>query len=111
MINFDFYRRIYTTMMGHKSSLEILIKDLQNHGLTYSQTMFCQGRTVRWALAWTFCSIPLQDYLPLAHKKTKPITWSFASKYNFKGCVEIIPKLLTDLNVSFFVVNFFSAMK
>ncbi|XP_065208840.1 U6 small nuclear RNA (adenine-(43)-N(6))-methyltransferase [Planococcus citri] len=93
--------KIYTTMMGHKSSLEILIKDLQSHGLTYSQTMFCQGHTIRWALAWTFCSIELKDYLPDTHKKVKPITWTIDSKYNFKGCVERIPNLLTDLNIPF----------
>lgn len=62
--------------------------------------MFCQGHTVRWALAWTFSLKMLQDFLPATHKKIKPITWNLEPKYKYKGCVDAIPKLLTDLKVS-----------
>ncbi|XP_014255372.1 U6 small nuclear RNA (adenine-(43)-N(6))-methyltransferase [Cimex lectularius] len=47
--------RVYTTMLGHKSSLaplKLYIK--KNCEAKISSTMFCQGRTTRWGLAWTF---------------------------------------------------------
>lgn len=93
-------------MMGHKSSLEILIRDLQNDNITYSQTMFCQGHTVRWALAWTFLPITLKDFLPPTHKKVKPITWNLEPKFKYIECVEMIPRLLTSLKVNFLIFSF-----
>lgn len=48
---------IYTTMLGHKSSvgrvMEILTKKLIKNVCT---TEFCQGNTTRWGIAWSFSS-------------------------------------------------------
>uniref|UniRef100_A0A034WAK2 U6 snRNA m(6)A methyltransferase n=1 Tax=Bactrocera dorsalis TaxID=27457 RepID=A0A034WAK2_BACDO len=48
---------IYTTMLGHKSSvarvMEILSKKLITNVCT---TEFCQGNTTRWGIAWSFSS-------------------------------------------------------
>lgn len=53
--------RIYTTMIGHKSSLSPLKKLLRDHEVvSFKQTEFCQGHTTRWGLAWTFCNIDLR---------------------------------------------------
>lgn len=47
--------RIYTTMLGKKTSLPILKYELAKNGITnVGVTEFCQGRTMRWGLAWSF---------------------------------------------------------
>ncbi|KAI0223053.1 RNA N6-adenosine-methyltransferase mettl16 [Lamellibrachia satsuma] len=47
--------RIYTTMLGKKSSLAPLKAELHKHGISkFGTTELCQGRTMRWALGWTF---------------------------------------------------------
>lgn len=52
---------IYSTMIGHKSSLNALKKLLRNvNVVSFKQTEFCQGHTTRWGLAWTFCDIDLR---------------------------------------------------
>lgn len=49
------YYRIYTTMVGQKSSLDPLKTELARLGIVHNtQTEFCQGHTTRWGLAWTF---------------------------------------------------------
>lgn len=47
--------KIYTTMLGHKSSVDKIIKFLMAQGITnFCQTEFFQGHTTRWGIAWTF---------------------------------------------------------
>ncbi|XP_048509035.1 RNA N6-adenosine-methyltransferase mettl16 isoform X2 [Athalia rosae] len=47
--------KIYTTMLGKKSSLIFLQNELKKlHVENSTWTEFCQGRTTRWGLAWTF---------------------------------------------------------
>jgi methyltransferase len=44
--------RVFTSQLGKKSSLDQIqnyLKDIQ-----YIHTEFCQGNTMRWAIAWTF---------------------------------------------------------
>lgn len=49
--------KVYTTMLGHKSSVDRTIKMLVARGITnFCQTEFCQGHTTRWGMAWTFRS-------------------------------------------------------
>lgn len=48
--------KIYSTMLGHKTSVDKIIKVLVTQGITnFCQTEFCQGHTTRWGIAWTFC--------------------------------------------------------
>lgn len=55
------YFRVYTTMIGHASSLAPLKKLLRDVDVvSFKQTEFCQGNTTRWGLAWTFCDIDLR---------------------------------------------------
>ncbi|XKL67409.1 hypothetical protein PGB90_002900 [Kerria lacca] len=93
--------RIYTSMVGHKSSVQPLLQELKRCGVTsVSQTEFCQGRTVRWAVAWTFTNSVLKVILPLAERKLfKPITWTIKSKLKFQKCAEIVPVLLFQLKL------------
>jgi len=48
-------------MLGHKSSLEPVLSMVEEAGaVSWTQTEFFQGRTTRWAVAWTFSSaVPL----------------------------------------------------
>lgn len=46
--------KVYTTMIGIKTDLHIIVKELRKLRITnYIDTEFCQGRTTRWGLAWT----------------------------------------------------------
>lgn len=47
-----FYSRIFTSQLGKKSSLNQIEKHLKD--IRYVKTEFCQGNTMRWAIAWTF---------------------------------------------------------
>ncbi|XP_072048022.1 RNA N(6)-adenosine-methyltransferase mettl16-like [Amphiura filiformis] len=45
----------YTSMLGKKSSLGPLKEELRTHKIrNFTTTEFCQGRTMRWGIAWTF---------------------------------------------------------
>nr|CAG4641621.1 EOG090X04JL [Eurycercus lamellatus] len=102
--------RIYTTMLGHKSSLEPIKTMIKDAGASsWAQTEFIQGRTMRWALAWTYCdNIPLFHWAknrksPSTKKKlTPPLSyiiaserWGDKSEYSISG---IMPKILEHLN-------------
>lgn len=68
--------KIYTTMVGHKSSLYPLKKLLREvNVVSFKQTEFCQGHTTRWGLAWTYCDIDLRKVPEItlaASRKSKP---------------------------------------
>ena len=58
--------KIFTVLLGHKSSLSPLKQELHKSPLVSSfvSTEFCQGKTMRWGLAWTFSpDIPLKKVL------------------------------------------------
>lgn len=45
---------IFTTMLGHKASLNAILNELKVHGITnFCTSEFCQGWTKRWGVAWT----------------------------------------------------------
>ncbi|CAO3651881.1 unnamed protein product [Cunninghamella echinulata] len=47
----------YTTMIGLKKTIRPIIQILKQHDINnYVVTEFCQGRTKRWGLAWSFTS-------------------------------------------------------
>ena len=49
--------KIFTVLLGHKSSLSPLKQCLSSAQVTsLVTTEFCQGKTMRWGLAWTFIS-------------------------------------------------------
>ena len=51
-------------MLGKKKSLCELRAYLTQtlRILNVSETQFCQGRTMRWGLAWSFCNEKLQNF-------------------------------------------------
>jgi len=72
--------KIFSTLLGHKSSLLPVKHYLQDLGVTtVTTTEFCQGRCMRWGVAWSFQSLP--DLKGLKSTKTKkdmekPFVWS-----------------------------------
>lgn len=56
--------RIYTTMMGKKSSLNEIEKYLtkEKNITNISTTQFCQGNTMRWAIAWSLDGKQLNQF-------------------------------------------------
>uniref|UniRef100_A0A2D4NEX4 U6 small nuclear RNA (adenine-(43)-N(6))-methyltransferase n=2 Tax=Micrurus spixii TaxID=129469 RepID=A0A2D4NEX4_9SAUR len=113
--------RWYSCMLGKKCSLAPLKKELEIHRvpkITYTE--FCQGRTMRWALAWSFYENVKVPSPPCKKRKLekprKPITFlvleSTAKELGMKASsiginavegLEVVAawirKLLTDLKV------------
>ncbi len=64
----------YTSMLGKKSSLRTLRAVLRAEGLPPAQvatTIFRQGFTRRWALAWTFSASAAEGYRKLVNDQTQ----------------------------------------
>ncbi|XP_032093379.1 RNA N6-adenosine-methyltransferase METTL16 isoform X2 [Thamnophis elegans] len=113
--------RWYSCMLGKKCSLAPLKEELRIHGVPkVTHTEFCQGRTMRWALAWSFYENVKVPSPPSKKRKLekprKPITFlvlaSTAKELGMRassvginaveglGVVAAwIRKLLTDLKV------------
>ncbi|CAH1230766.1 METTL16 [Branchiostoma lanceolatum] len=73
----------YTSMLGKKSSLKPLKEMLKEKGIeNFACTEFCQGRTMRWGIVWTFHENFTLPTSPLQKKKSKPpITTVVPEKY------------------------------
>ncbi|MBN3322585.1 MET16 methyltransferase, partial [Atractosteus spatula] len=73
--------RWYSCMLGKKCSLAPLKEELKKQGVPkVTHTEFCQGRTMRWALAWSFCDDVTVPSPPSKKRKLekarKPITFT-----------------------------------
>nr|CAD7569395.1 unnamed protein product [Timema californicum] len=70
--------KIYSSLVGHKSSLTPLKNALKQAGVSnMTEVMFCQGHTSRWILAWTFddkCDLRNVSYIS-KRKKNLPLTY------------------------------------
>ncbi|XP_005106285.1 RNA N6-adenosine-methyltransferase mettl16 [Aplysia californica] len=65
--------RVYTSMVGKKTSLAKLKEELRHHQVSkFSTTEFCQGKTMRWGIAWTFDSTVVFPRSPFEARKEKP---------------------------------------
>ncbi|KAK2831384.1 hypothetical protein Q7C36_016470 [Tachysurus vachellii] len=73
--------RWYSCMLGKKCSLAPLKEELRKQGvLKVTHTEFCQGRTMRWALAWSFYEDVTMPSPPNKKRKLekarKPLTFT-----------------------------------
>uniref|UniRef100_A0A8C6SIX6 U6 small nuclear RNA (adenine-(43)-N(6))-methyltransferase n=1 Tax=Neogobius melanostomus TaxID=47308 RepID=A0A8C6SIX6_9GOBI len=115
--------RWYSCMLGKKCSLAPLKEELRKQGVPkVTYTEFCQGRTMRWALAWSFyddvivpsppskkrklekARKPLSFTLPEAGLKELQIKASAlgcTSSFPVDGVTALLEKSLTDLRVMF----------
>ncbi|XP_053154827.1 RNA N6-adenosine-methyltransferase METTL16 [Hemicordylus capensis] len=113
--------RWYSCMLGKKCTLAPLKEELRIHGVPkVTHTEFCQGRTMRWALAWSFYENVKVPSPPSKKRKLeksrKPITFLvlasttklLASKASSMGMNAVegvavvatwIKKILSDLKV------------
>uniref|UniRef100_A0A8C6DBW5 U6 small nuclear RNA (adenine-(43)-N(6))-methyltransferase n=1 Tax=Moschus moschiferus TaxID=68415 RepID=A0A8C6DBW5_MOSMO len=118
---FFFLPRWYSCMLGKKCSLAPLKEELRIQGVPkVTYTEFCQGRTMRWALAWSFYDDVTVPSPPSKRRKLekprKPITFvvlgsvmkelalkaSSLGPETVEGIVVVttwIEKILTDLKV------------
>ncbi|XP_016311130.1 methyltransferase-like protein 16 [Sinocyclocheilus anshuiensis] len=113
--------RWYSCMLGKKCSLAPLKDELRKQGvLKVTHTEFCQGRTMRWALAWSFYDdVPVPSppckkcklekaRKPLTFTVLKPTVAELQTQAPSIGCTDTSPtesvsawleKILTDLKV------------
>ncbi|XP_051934665.1 RNA N6-adenosine-methyltransferase mettl16 [Hippocampus zosterae] len=73
--------RWYSCMLGKKCSLAPLKEELRKQGVPkVTHTEFCQGRTMRWALAWSFYDDVLVPSPPSKKRKLdrarKPLSFT-----------------------------------
>ncbi|XP_030633508.1 RNA N(6)-adenosine-methyltransferase mettl16 [Chanos chanos] len=73
--------RWYSCMLGKKCSLAPLKEELRKQGVPkVTHTEFCQGRTMRWALAWSFYDDVTVPSPPCKKRKLekarKPLTFT-----------------------------------
>ncbi|NXS55242.1 MET16 methyltransferase, partial [Brachypteracias leptosomus] len=113
--------RWYSCMLGKKCSLAPLKGELQIQGVPkVTHTEFCQGRTMRWALAWSFYDDVQVPSPPSKRRKLekprKPITFmvlastvkelstkASAMGWDALGAIAVVrawvEKILTDLKI------------
>ncbi|KAI2656276.1 RNA N6-adenosine-methyltransferase mettl16 [Labeo rohita] len=113
--------RWYSCMLGKKCSLAPLKDELRKQGVSkVTHTEFCQGRTMRWALAWSFYDdVPVPSppckkrklekaRKPLTFTVLKPTVAELQTQVPSIGCTDTSPtecvsawleKILTDLKV------------
>lgn len=49
--------KVFTTMLGHKTSVNHIMEELKAHDIcNFITSEFCQGRTTRWGVAWSHMS-------------------------------------------------------
>ncbi|EDO35855.1 predicted protein, partial [Nematostella vectensis] len=100
----------YTTMLGKKSSLmEVMAFLKKNKIYAVTTTEFCQGKTRRWGVAWTFIKGILSIESPPAkrhkkHHKAKPLTFTLNSsschvQSHVKDTADKIKQLFLQLKI------------
>ena len=96
--------KIFSTLVGHKKNLSDLKKKIYSMPMIKSHNVFelCQGKTMRWVLAWTFDSeinLNLQTKKQEAKslgKQKKPITFEYES--SGESCLKVAERLKTFLS-------------
>jgi len=102
---------IFTVMLGKKSSLlhlKKLLKQFQeeNDNLSFTWTQFCQGRTMRWGLAWSFnVKLDVKDVSTRITKTQKPIglnpiPYKKGMHYSIEGLTDyLLTWIIQDLEI------------
>ncbi|CAG0880877.1 unnamed protein product [Darwinula stevensoni] len=103
--------RIFTSMVGHKKYLPILVTRLKTLGVPQvATTEFCQGNTMRWGLAWSWNSEINLSSLPTCQrpkgKTLKPFSWHIPrqpTKYHYSvdAIALVLQKHFDNLQIEF----------
>lgn len=108
--------RWYSCMLGKKCSLAPLKEELRKQGVPkVTHTEFCQGRTMRWALAWSFYDNVIVPSPPSKKRKLekarKPLSFTLpeaglkelqtkaSGTSSVDSVTALLEKTLTDLRV------------
>ena len=94
--------KIFSSLIGHKKNVSILKEKLGSNPEIKSIAVaeLCQGRTMRWVLAWTYhsdikLSIPtVRAEAKSEEKQKQPIVFQYSSNGN-TNCLEV-SKVLKD---------------
>lgn len=102
--------RIYSAMVGKKSNLKHLkelVREVEDV-TSVATSVFCQGRTTRWGIAWTYVPGLDLNLVPHASNKRKalsfaPFTYvlSVTDDVNFESVKAKIFSIFSDLKVSY----------
>uniref|UniRef100_A0A336LZE0 U6 small nuclear RNA (adenine-(43)-N(6))-methyltransferase n=1 Tax=Culicoides sonorensis TaxID=179676 RepID=A0A336LZE0_CULSO len=106
--------KIYTSMLGKKSSLANIKKYLKERGISnFISTEFCQGRTTRWGVAWSFVPGLYLNKVPQYERKNMRKPTGHCVKFVFPPNSESplnldliekgLEKLFTDLRLKIFL--------
>ncbi|CDH57335.1 duf890 domain-containing protein [Lichtheimia corymbifera JMRC:FSU:9682] len=91
----------YTSLIGLKKTIKPITQQLKANNITnYVVTSFCQGKTTRWAIAWSFGSVRINDAQSIEeyHPKSQFTLQVVKSADYVRQQVEFI---LSDLRISF----------
>lgn len=83
--------RVFTTQLGKKSSLKHIQQCLKD--TRHIDTEFCQGNTMRWAVAWTFDDT---YHFPENYQSRETLKVVIISLNSFK-CTTIIIIIILEL--------------
>ncbi|XP_026274624.1 U6 small nuclear RNA (adenine-(43)-N(6))-methyltransferase [Frankliniella occidentalis] len=105
--------RIFTTMLGHKSSVSKVLKYLKEKNISeIASTEFCQGHTTRWGIAWSHVekltceSLSADNFVDQKKQKSKPpvrhvLPTSNCAFKTFDSLMEKVKILLKNLDLQF----------
>lgn len=102
--------KIYSSMLGHKSTLVELIIYLKKQNINnFTSTVFCQtGKTMRWGLAWTFSQeFQLSTFKDHTMMQKKPslnvkniLNYEILKeKFSYENCIEKLKDIFTTLKI------------
>ncbi|CAO1303350.1 unnamed protein product [Diamesa hyperborea] len=108
--------KIYSSMLGHKSTLVDLMSYLKEQKITnFTSTVFCQtGKTMRWGLAWTFSEefqlSAFKDHTMTQEKSLLNIKNILNyeipyEKFSFESSIEKLKDIFKTLKVSIKVIE------
>lgn len=89
-------------MLGHKKSVPVILRELDKLAGVRSigRAQFCQGNTMRWGVAWSFCLSSIYSFLPVddeSKRKNRLLQMNFKSKYDeAEQCFEMIDRHLEN---------------
>ncbi|KAI1293748.1 RNA N6-adenosine-methyltransferase METTL16 [Halotydeus destructor] len=88
---------VFTTMLGKKYSMKRLKEALSNEPRVkcFAKTEFCQGKTLRWGIAWTFKDgIPIDRAPEIKHKTKVVKKMSYVLPFDMKCCTYTLDLLI-----------------
>ncbi|CAH1802081.1 unnamed protein product [Owenia fusiformis] len=100
--------RLYTSLLGKKSSLPELKSFLKDNKVpNFGTTEFCQGRTMRWGIGWSFdksIQFPKSHMQEEQKKKRPPLTFDLAvsdEKFDLHSVNLKMMSWISDLQIPF----------